>query len=109
MYGLIEVIPIKKNGRLNSCCQWSYCCSCLQQSYCILFLRNWGKNNALKKNPQRLYDNRISPDINQGLTVEVLRIRNRSLLERMLGWVRVGKIPRVIIGSSMLTERQVTV
>ncbi|MCX6664155.1 MAG: hypothetical protein NTZ75_07900 [Euryarchaeota archaeon] len=29
-------------------------------------------------------DDRISPDINQGLTVEVLRIRNRGLMDRML-------------------------
>lgn len=28
-------------------------------------------------------DNRISPDINQGITVEVLRIRNRGLLDKM--------------------------
>lgn len=31
-----------------------------------------------------IYDDRISPDINQGLTVEVLRIRHRGLLEHML-------------------------
>ncbi|MBN1861077.1 MAG: hypothetical protein JW840_06410 [Candidatus Thermoplasmatota archaeon] len=38
----------------------------------------------LSEATNEIYDDRISPDINQGLTVEVLRIRNRGLMEKML-------------------------
>ena len=38
----------------------------------------------LSEETNTIYDNRISPDINQGLTVEVLRIRNRGIMEKML-------------------------
>ncbi len=46
-----------------------------------------GKKQVTVLSPKPIYDDRISPDINQGLTVEVLRIRNRGLMDRML---RVG-------------------
>jgi hypothetical protein len=52
-------------------------------SYYIFIISNEQKERS-EEGPIKTYDNRISPDINQGLTVEVLRIRNRGLLERML-------------------------
>jgi hypothetical protein len=43
-----------------------------------------GEQKEVVVEPVTMYDDRISPDINQGLTVEVLRIRNRGLMEKML-------------------------
>lgn len=51
-------------------------------SYYILI--ESGKPIELSEETGMNYDDRISPDINQGLTVEVLRIRNRNLMEKML-------------------------
>jgi len=42
------------------------------------------QKKPLEQETRKVFDNRISPDINQGLTVEVLRIRNRGLMEKML-------------------------
>jgi hypothetical protein len=52
-------------------------------SYYILIISEQQKTLG-EENPIKILDNRISPDINQGLTVEVLRIRNRGLMDKML-------------------------
>lgn len=42
---------------------------------------------------EKIYDDRISPFLSQGLTVEVLRIRNRGLMEKMLSFGNDWKNP----------------
>ncbi len=82
MYGLIEVIPIKKNNLLILV-SIIIMLLVFAASYYIFIISNEQKERS-EEEPIKTFDNRISPDINQGLTVEVLRIRNRGLLERML-------------------------
>ena len=45
------------------------------------------KEKTIKEEEKEI-DNRISPYTNQGITVQILRIRNRGLLEKMnTGWI----------------------
>jgi len=54
----------------------------------ILYIDYADKSKTVTKEPekQKTYDDRISPFLSQGLTVEVLRIRNRGLMEKMLSF-----------------------
>ena len=48
-----------------------------------------------------IIDDRISPFLSQGLTVEILRMRNRGLMEKMLTFGSSWKHPQNITGSAM--------
>ena len=51
------------------------------------------KLEKIDKTKEREFDDRISPFLSQGLTVEILRIRNRGLMDKMLSFGTSWKNP----------------
>ena len=83
MYGSIEVITVKKNGRLILVVMVILVLVFAGAVVYFVFMKLGEKQVAVEET-KMIYDTRISPDIIQGLTVEVLRIRNRGLMDKML-------------------------
>jgi len=72
----------------------------------VIFLREETRDNENITYEEIVIDDRVSPDINQGLVVEINRIRNRLLMEKMLTFGTDWKNPPTFFWTVIVDDKE---